>query len=846
MRLPALLCLLLLSALAASASTDGKVVGRVTGPGGPLAGANVRLLEPALGAATDVDGRFLLLRVPPGQRRLVVSHLGYRSVEVDVLAIAGQTQDVAVELEPGAIEGEELRVVAARHPLPVDRTGRMAVIGGERLQDLPVDGVDELLAVEAGLTRDDQGRLHVRGGRAGELKYRIDGVDVADPVGGGFEGLVSEDAISQLVLVAGTFDAEYGDAMSGVVNIVTRKGGETPRASLRWRSPELLGSPWRESSPFGGVRDEEDWKDRPVGDRSDGDAARLRLPVPGRLNLALSGPLGGGLRAALSTSSRYEDGPLPHGYVSEGDGLLTLSHGLGAAWTAELTLQSSQREWQDYAHAWKYLPENQASQRRGVRRASLALTHELSPRLYYTLRAALQRSTRFTGVLRDGDPLPEEDYRQPLYRVEGDFYQAGHSSTLVDDSSDRLQLKIDLTAQPDRVQELKGGLEAVRVDASSRTVHNVWGDRERFDDRWSASPLQLGAYVQDHLDFEMLALNLGLRFDWRDPDADWWAEPTRPFVAGSAEGTLAPLESVAPQQAVSPRLGLAFPLDESTALHASYGHFLQFAPLEALYGNRERNLDYSSVPLFGNPRVRPQRTVAWEIGVVRETAGGGQLSATAWYKDLSDLLSTVEVLQYSRQLAVYGNTDYANVRGLDLSWAFPLGGSGSLELDYAWMSARGSAAEPTSGRVTIQNGEEIQFNEFPLDYEQSHDFAASLELELPRRVQLDVLCEAGSGLPYTPFFDIGTTLPTNSANRPWTWRVDAVLRWRKAFGFDPLELWVEGDNLLDRRNVVQVYPSTGDPFEDPRGLIGSTPDALHNPAHVDAPRALRLGLQLEW
>jgi outer membrane receptor protein involved in Fe transport len=377
-------------------------------------------------------------------------------------------------------------------------------------------------------------------------------------------------------------------------------------------------------------------------------------------------------------------------------------------------------------------------------------------------------------------------------------------------------------------------------------VHNVWGERERFEDRFQASPLQLGLYLQDKIDLELLALSAGLRFDWRDPDTRWWADPLQPFLAIGDEGQPAPLAAVAPRSALSPRLGLAFPLDERSALHASYGHFLQFAPLGALYLNRERDLEHSRVPLLGNPRVAPQRTIAWEIGLNRELERGGLLSLTAWYKDLSDLLSTVEVRQYTRQLAVYSSTDYANVRGVDLGLSLPLGGRGLLKLDWAWMNARGNAADPRSGRIQLEQGGEIEVDEFPLDYEQRHDLAASLRLELPRRWQLDLLCEAGSGLPYTPFFDIGVELPLNSANKPWTLRADAVLRWRQAFGAEPLSLWLAADNLFDRRNVVHVHPASGDPFVDPRGLIGSTLDALHNPAHVEAPRALRLGLQLEW
>jgi len=89
-------------------------------------------------------------------------------------------------------------------------------------------------------------------------------------------------------------------------------------------------------------------------------------------------------------------------------------------------------------------------------------------------------------------------------------------------------------------------------------------------------------------------------------------------------------------------------------------------------------------------------------------------------------------------------------------------------------------------------------------------------------------------------------VPTNSARRPWTLRCDATLRWRGHSAGGRLDLWLSAQNLLDRRNVVMVHPATGKPFDDPRGLIGSSEDALHDPGHVDAPRQLRLGAEWAW
>ncbi len=841
--LPPLLAALVLAGTAAAAGY-GKLAGRVTLEGRAVPGAHVAVEGSGLGAATDLQGRYVILRLPPGNHRARVSHVGMEPRELPFFIISDQTTVIDVELEEQWIEIDELRVMARRIPLPLDRTSRMAVVDGERMRELPVEDLRDVLTLQAGITSDASGRIHVRGGRHSELKYLVDGVEVDDPLSGSFEGLVNEDAVNELVLVAGTFSAEYGGAMSGVVNIVTRGGSEEPRLSLRYRSPSLVESPWRRSDAFDSAQDELAWSEVRLSERLDGVPAEFRLALPGRLNMFTSGPLPGGLLASLTAFSRGENSHLPHGYKSEGDLALNLKHPTNGRLALELGLQHSRREYQEYSHVWKYLPLNQSVNRRGTRRYSLGLTQELNRVTYYSAHLSYVMHDRWKGVLREGEELPLNSYARPVYREQQDFYREGTSSYFEDSRTRVLGFDLDLTRQWGMHHEVKTGFDYRRSELTLNRIHNVWGDEERLDDSADLAPLQGSAYLQDKVELDYLVLNLGLRLDWRDPDAVAWEDLEHPFVTEGDSVYPAPDVPVNPQWALSPRLGLAFPVTDRSVLHASYGHFLQFAPYYAMYTNLQRNIDYSRTPLFGNPAVKPQKTVAYEIGLNRQLESGGQLSVTAWYKDLTDLLSTVEVIQYTRSMMVYSNTDYANVRGVDLAWSFPLGSRGDLSLDYTWMVARGNAAEPESGLIRVAGGEEVEFNEFPLDYEQRHDLTAVLRFEAARGVSLQALFQAGSGLPYTPFIDIGVDVPTNTAVRPWTYRTDLSLRWKEVLGYRPLELWLEVDNLFDRRNVIWVYPSTGDPFEDPRGLIGSTPDALHDPSHVEAPRTLRLGFQV--
>ncbi len=848
----ALLVLLILLAVPLRAAETGKLLLHVTSQGQALPGANVCCLEPRMGAATDLDGQAVLLGLPPGRRSFRVTYLGCLSVLAEAWIVSHLTTRLGVELAPAVLEAEELVVRADPWALPLDRTAHMAVMDGEGLQDMALRGLSAALTLEAGITRDESGGLHVRGGRAGELKFLVDGVEVQDPWSGTFQGLVNEDEVQELVLVAGAFNAEYGDAMSGVVNIVSRQGAPRPGVRVRHESAGLLASPWRRAQPFAAVRDEELYCERRLADWSAPRASDLLLDLPGRTQFSLFGPLAAGWEGRVAWLNHAESSHLPHGYLRESDLRLGLGRTLAGGGRLDLAWERARAEELEYDHRWKYLPENQTRQRRSQDRAQAVWTRSWSARLLGSARLSWQRHAAWSGVLDStGAALEASRLERPLLRAEQDFYQSGHSPNQSERATTQWRLGLDALFQAGTHHEWKAGLDLRRDDLTQVARHNLWSratdlSEIYLEDRVRARPLQAALFLQDKIEFPHLVVNAGLRLDWRDPDTDWLPDPLHPWVEEAGQVELARPASVPAQWALSPRLGLAFPFADEAVLHAAWGHFLQFAPLSALYSNRALNLDYTLVPLMGNPRVKPQRTTAWELGLNRRLPGGGELGLSAWYKDLRHLLSTRQVIQYTEPFFVYANTDYANVRGVDLSWSRPLdlARGARLSLDYTWMSARGNGAEPESGVIRARDGQEEEFNEFPLDYEQAHDLAARLSVTLPGGLAAELAAQAGSGLPYTPFVDVGVEVPTNSARRPWVLRTDAALRWSRPFGRARAEAWLAVENLLDRRNVVRVHPGTGKPFDDPRGLIGSTLDALHDPSRVEAPRQIRLGLDL--
>jgi hypothetical protein len=110
---------------------------------------------------------------------------------------------------------------------------------------------------------------------------------------------------------------------------------------------------------------------------------------------------------------------------------------------------------------------------------------------------------------------------------------------------------------------------------------------------------------------------------------------------------------------------------------------------------------------------------------------------------------------------------------------------------------------------------------------------------------VNVLIQAASGLPYTPYVDPTVRIDVNSARKPWTSTVDLRVSKKVWFSSIAALAFLEIANLFDTENVRNVYSRTGKPFDTGlAGLVGSSPDADHNPSNIGPPRVITAGLQI--
>ncbi len=479
------------SAWAQYGKIAGKVVDKDTGE--PLPGATVVIVGTQRGAATDANGEYVIIDVPPGTYTLRASFVGYGPQVVEnVVVNSGFTTIVNFELKAG-IQLEEV-VVLAERLIRQDETMSVTVLQGEDIQALPIETFQDAITLAAGVVESTGGGdngIHIRGGRTTEVAYVVDGILVQDPFDrsiGGFD--VPRQSISELQILSGGFNPEYGQAMSGVIIINTPTGSTDFHGSLRFQtdgySMEGLGKggpSFDYKRPFSN-----DWGTRifeaSVSGPILGDRLTFFLNVDRQDTDTYLNEFDGPVRPAVFPWAQLVGYTfyLPIDEVTDADGnpidlealgitegtVITedivnqlqqmgvdvntvkaaikdyqmhhvlglyndrtrLTANLGFRPTRAINLKFSykrtRRDWRSYQHTYKWLPMFNDTQHRKVDLFSLSLTHRLSPNVFYEVKGAYHRN-RYSSYLYDDELNANDPCR--FCRIFSPFLVAGAFNT---------------------------------------------------------------------------------------------------------------------------------------------------------------------------------------------------------------------------------------------------------------------------------------------------------------------------------------------------------------------------------------------------------------------------------
>jgi len=215
-----------------SGKIRGKAIDAMTKD--PLVGANILLLpvESGRGTMTNENGEFVIPNIMSGVYSIKVSYMGYASTIIQNIEISpGATTEILCSMSIEAIEGQEVNVVAESMENTVDVKSVVTQVkySGDQLYKMPVSNFTDVIANAGGVVKTEAGRsrgIHMRGGRSGEVAFYVDGILTNDPVDRSQGVQIDKESIDVLTISKGGFSAEFGEAMSGIVTVVTKSGSK--------------------------------------------------------------------------------------------------------------------------------------------------------------------------------------------------------------------------------------------------------------------------------------------------------------------------------------------------------------------------------------------------------------------------------------------------------------------------------------------------------------------------------------------------------------------------------------------------------------------------------------------
>ena len=882
------LCLIVVVSSLVFGQTTGKLTGIVTDltTGDPLPGVNVIIDDTPYGTASANDGRFNIINVPPGMYSVSVMMIGYKTVKINEVRVSiNRTVTLDIEMEQTIIEGEVVTVEVARLAQKKDQTGTIKNISGDEIKALPVESVGNVINMQAGVVNG-----HFRGGRNTEVTFLIDGVQVDETFGGSSAAVeIQPEAVQDLEVITGTFNAEYGRAMSGVVNIVTRDGGPKFEGSA---SAALSSYISNNTDIFIGLS--------PDLNQSQDLKFSLGGPILGEKITFFTnvrkqdnrGHLNGyRIFQVADLSNFYADTPALWYSEKTGDStyvpmntsnnqslLLKLGFNLIKGIRFSLLNSTSNDVWFGYDHAFKYNPDGRTGSYKETSYNALQLNHMITPKLFYELKMSYMDN--YTGNYLYKDPL-DTNYVHGRYleNFGPGFFTGGqlknHSMLTMIDKT----VKFDLTWQANHRHSIKLGLLDIAhdVDQQWHTIRNkydglenqdylyepeIFGDTTVYADVYKVKPRESAAYLQDKMEFDDMVINIGLRYDVFDPASNYPSDrrnPANQLVYGDSMTSTYPQAPVIDQ--VSPRIGFAYQLGNQAVLHFSYGHFFQMPPLYAMYQNHSFLVspnDFGTT--MGNVLLKPEKTITYEVGLWQELTRGMSLDVALFYRDIYNLLSTKIISTYNQiEYGLYSNKDYGNARGLEVKLDMSYGPVKGM-VNYTLQYTRGNADNPT--QTFSRAGDSMDpVNRFiPMSWDQRHTINGTVMFSV-KNFGGTVTAYYNSGSPYTFSPQSESVLSRinlypNNDYKPSTSTVDVTLYYNfKLAGRYQGKIDFTIYNLLDRLNENWVNGQTGRAYTaviqetdraGHRSDFNDYEDRIQNPSMYSAPRMVKLAIGINY
>jgi len=813
------LSLLALCAAPAAAQERGSVAGKVSDrrSGHALAFASVTVVEAKRGGLTDSEGQFVVSGVPAGTYEVRVQFLGYKAESRSgVVVVGGRSTPVNFSLEEVVVTQVKAVEVTAERRLVEARSGAtVRSVNANEIRNLPVQTIGEVLQQQAGISADED-QIHVRGGRADETIFVVNGVANRDLVTGqSTAGQLNARSVAEVNVATGAYDVRFGNALSGVVEIKLKEGGDRAAGGLTVTSGTYG------LRNFQGVLSGPD----PVWGR----LFRL-LQVPGTITSVLdvtgslyttrylAEPTGNWFSSLFQNvfesenrvrlRSSYEDSffgiPFHYGdfFSPSEDNRWSARYGL--TWKPgqrdKVTFDFNKRIAIDqgfsrtninasgdvidpsYPWYWDHRIDHTGTIFEDNTQASLEWRRTYSTTGFTTLQLSRYFYAQRQDVMGknwadfeepDDYALPAGDPRRNDY-----FVDTGDDDTWQDRRSTVYGLQWNLTQRIQR-HELEVGVDHQLQTVQYATIQDPWtydisglGDSH---DLWKVHPWVGALYVRDRPEYEGFTANVGLRADYwflgRETERALADTANKNISSSTREEFYSETNSFFGRRYklhLSPRVSVAHPITENSSFFFNYGEFPQVPSYRFVY-SKLTSVSSESYPTLGNPNLNPQVSVNYEVGAKHQFLPTAAINVTFFQKDVYDYptATTFKRTQGTSlvDVFVYLNGHFARSKGFEIELQKRRSSYWMGKLVYTYSQTKGKSSDPNEQRIIQEGGgdaSETRLSEAFVSWNRPHRLTASFDLRFEDRTPerfgwlkhsgLNLYVSGRSGRAYTPIY----------------------------------------------------------------------------------------------
>ena len=856
-----LLLLLIMISLPAFAATTGKIAGKVTDKetGEVLPGANVMIVGTRLGAAADQNGDFYIINIPPGKYVVEARMIGFGNVQIEnVLVRTNATTNLSFKLGQVVIQGETIVVTVDAISTKKDQTSSVRNVSSDQIEVLPVESLDAVVELQAGVVSG-----HFRGGRSNEVTYMIDGLQVNDAFDKGRLSNVETEVIQDVEVILGTFNAEYGRAMSGVVNAVTKDGGNKIHGSF---SAQLGNYYTANDDVFIGLKPSDIARKTNYRFQLSGPVIKDRISfLVNFRNRNEDNHLNGIHRFNPDDYSDYssffpanwytehtgDDEYVPMSFYKGYSAYGKLTFSVLKSVKMSLVYNREQNDRGNYNHYMKYNPYGVSQNHSFSNSYSLLFNQTISKSIFHEFKINYVDNKDQRYVYEN----PEDaSYVSNWYGLSpGPGFSTG-SQDLNHNTykTKKLDLKYDMTWQVNKHHSFKTGFlltnhdkniteyEIVNryrnasIDRVQDTTYTENGDIKKieypffapeilddstaYSNIYQKKPREFSAYFQDKMEFDDLVINMGFRYDRFAPATQYPTNLRNPGNKLKYEDNperMSEFLDAELKEQISPRFGLAYTLSDQAKMHFSYGHFFQMPDAYAMYTNHNFIIPESNfATTIGNPNLKPEKSVKYEVGLWQEVIKGVGLNVALYYSDVYNLLSTTVITTYDDiKYGYYTNKDYGNRKGLEIGLDAQIKNI-YASLNYTLQYTRGNADNPTQTFTRAGNSMDPIPRLIPLSWDQRHTLNLTMSYTTTRYgATLTSYYNSGTAYTWTPLSDSRLALINLYPNNSWkpvNYSVDFNGHYDIPFSNNiKLRFSLLVYNLLDRKNEMYVNSTTG-------------------------------------